>query len=76
MKVNARITLVTTFSLAAALALTGTASLLAPRAASATAQFATETGKSCGTCHTNPAGGGALTPFGEAFKANGNKLPK
>jgi hypothetical protein len=39
-------------------------------------QFAKETGKSCADCHTNPKGGGALTPLGESFKANGNKLPK
>jgi len=39
-------------------------------------QFAKDTGKSCADCHTNPKGGGALTPLGEAFKANGNKLPK
>jgi hypothetical protein len=37
---------------------------------------ATQTGKSCGECHTDPKGGGALTAFGEKFKANGNKLPK
>jgi mono/diheme cytochrome c family protein len=44
--------------------------------AAATAQFAKDTGKSCGDCHTNAAGGGPLTAFGEKFKANGNKLPK
>jgi mono/diheme cytochrome c family protein len=43
--------------------------------AGATVQFAKETGKSCGACHTNPQGAGPLTPFGEKFKANGNKLP-
>jgi mono/diheme cytochrome c family protein len=45
------------------------------RPAAATAQFAQQTGKSCGDCHTNPKGGGALTPLGAAFKSNGNKLP-
>jgi hypothetical protein len=50
--------------------------LLVSRPVIATPQFAKETGKSCGDCHTNSAGGGALTPFGEKFKANGNKLPK
>jgi hypothetical protein len=44
--------------------------------AAATSKFASDTGKSCGDCHTNPKGGGALTAFGEKFKANGNKLPK
>jgi len=43
--------------------------------ARATAQFAKDTGKSCGACHTDPKGAGPLTPFGEKFKANGNKMP-
>jgi hypothetical protein len=47
----------------------------APRSASAKPEFAAATGKPCGTCHQNPAGGGALKPFGAAFKANGYKLP-
>jgi mono/diheme cytochrome c family protein len=51
-------------------------SLVVIQPASATAQFSTDTGKSCGDCHTNAKGGGPLTPFGEKFKANGNKLPK
>jgi len=42
--------------------------------AKATPAFAAATGKPCGQCHQNPAGGGALKPFGEKFKANGNKL--
>ena len=50
-------------------------SLVAIRPAAATTQFATQTGKSCGDCHTNAKGGGPLTPLGEKFKANGNKLP-
>jgi hypothetical protein len=54
----------------------GAVSLVISRPAVATQQFATETGKSCGDCHTNPKGGGALTAFGEKFKANGNKMPK
>ena len=32
------------------------------------------TGKACGYCHQNPAGGGELKPAGEKFKANGHKL--
>jgi hypothetical protein len=48
---------------------------LAARPALATVQFAKDTGKSCGTCHTAAAGGGPLTPFGEKFHANGDKLP-
>jgi hypothetical protein len=61
---------------AAAIALAGIASLSLIRPALATPQFAKETGKSCTDCHTSASGGGALTPFGEKFKANGNKLPK
>ena len=44
--------------------------------ANAKPEFAAQTGKPCGTCHENPAGGGKLKPFGEQFKANGFKLPK
>ena len=61
---------------AAVLAIAAAMSMLVIEPAAATAQFATETGKSCGDCHTNAKGGGPLTPFGEKFKANGNKLPK
>ena len=49
---------------------------IAPTSASAKPEFAAQTGKPCGTCHQNAAGGGALKPFGEKFKANGNKMPK
>jgi hypothetical protein len=60
----------------AAAVMIGAVALVISRPAAATQQFAMETGKSCADCHTNPKGGGALTPFGEKFKANGNKLPK
>ena len=76
MKVNAKITLVLACSMATMFALVSAASLLLARPAAATPQFAKDTGKACGDCHTNPSGGGALTPLGEKFKANGNKLPK
>lgn len=46
-----------------------------PQPAAATQQFATQTGLACGACHQNPKGAGALTPTGEKFKANGNKMP-
>ncbi|MGA2777503.1 MAG: hypothetical protein ABSF94_08090 [Steroidobacteraceae bacterium] len=75
MQVNARVTLAIACSLSAAIVLAGTAALLVSGPAAATAQFGKDTGKACGDCHTNPSGGGALTPFGEKFKANGNKLP-
>lgn len=60
----------------AALAAVGVVSLVLTRTASATAQFAKDTGKSCADCHTAAAGGGPLTDFGKKFQANGNKLPK
>jgi hypothetical protein len=37
--------------------------------AKATPAFAASTGKPCGACHVNPAGGGKLTGGGEKFKA-------
>jgi hypothetical protein len=76
MKVNERSAFALACATAAAAVTIGAASLVMSQPAAATAQFAKDTGKSCGDCHTNPQGGGALTPFGEQFKANGNKLPK
>jgi hypothetical protein len=61
---------------AAALVLAGTTVVLTPRPAMAKPEFAAQTGKACGVCHQNPGGGGALKPYGEKFKAAGNKLPK
>jgi mono/diheme cytochrome c family protein len=60
----------------AAVMIAGIVSLAVFQPAAATAQFAAQTGKSCGDCHTDPKGGGPLTAFGEKFKGNGNKLPK
>lgn len=48
---------------------------LAPQPASATPAYASQTGKSCGSCHVSKSGGGALTATGKAFAANGHKLP-
>ena len=75
MKVNARKALVLGFGTAALILIAGAACLIIPRAAEATPQFANETGKACGQCHESASGGGKLTSFGQAFKANGNKLP-
>jgi len=61
---------------AAVLVIGGAIALVTSQSVHATAQFAKETGKSCGDCHTAAAGGGPLTPLGEKFKANGNKMPK
>jgi hypothetical protein len=60
---------------AAAIIIAAAGALVFSQPAAATAQFAKETGKSCGDCHTSPKGGGALTPLGTQFKANGNKMP-
>ncbi len=76
MKVNVNKAFVLACGMAAALVIAGATSLVVSQPAAATAQFAKDTGKSCGDCHTNPQGGGALTPLGEKFKANGNKMPK
>jgi hypothetical protein len=75
MKVNAGKTFLFACGIAGALVIAGAVTLLTAQRATATPQFAKDTGKSCGNCHTDPKGGGALTPFGEKFKANGNKMP-
>lgn len=58
---------------AAMILIAGTTALAISRPANATPAFAAQTGKACGQCHESAAGGGKLTPAGEAFKANGNK---
>jgi mono/diheme cytochrome c family protein len=58
-----------------ALAIGGMLTIAAPKRADALPAYATSTGKACGACHQNPAGGGARTPLGDAFAANGHKLP-
>ncbi len=74
MKVQAKTAFALVCGTAAALLIAGTLSVTVSRPANATPAFAAATGKPCGQCHQNPAGGGALKPFGEKFKANGNKL--
>ncbi len=59
---------------AAAGLIAGMLSVTISRPANATPAFAGATGKACGFCHQNPAGGGALNSAGAKFKANGNKL--
>jgi mono/diheme cytochrome c family protein len=75
MKLNVNQAFSVVCSAAVGVVLVGAMSLIASRPAVATMQFAKDTGKSCGDCHTAGKGGGPLTPFGEKFKANGNKLP-
>jgi hypothetical protein len=60
---------------AAAIAIVGALALIISQPATATPEFAKETGKACGDCHVSAKGGGPLTPLGEQFKANGNKMP-
>jgi hypothetical protein len=59
---------------AAAILVACTMVVMDSRSANAKPEFASQTGKPCGTCHANPAGGGALKPFGQKFKDNGFKL--
>jgi hypothetical protein len=61
---------------AATMLIAGAMSVVVSQPASAKPEFAASTGKPCGTCHANPAGGGKLKPFGEKFKATGFKLSK
>ncbi len=65
-----------TVGVTVAILVAGTAIMSTPRSAAAKPEFAAQTGRACGACHQNAAGGGKLKPFGEAFKANGFKLPK
>jgi mono/diheme cytochrome c family protein len=76
MKLNHDRSLAAIYGATAMLLLAGAGALLFSHPAAATAQFAAATGKSCGDCHTAAAGGGPLTPYGEKFKANGDKVPK
>jgi MtrB/PioB family decaheme-associated outer membrane protein len=70
MKIRAKV-----IAFVAAGALMGGATMtLGPQSAQAKPEFAAQTQQPCGACHQNPAGGGKLKPFGEAFKANGFKL--
>ncbi len=64
--------------LAGALATASIAALAAfadSQPADALPAYAQQTGLACGRCHVNPAGGGARTSFGNAFLANGHKVP-
>ncbi len=49
---------------------------IATQQARALPAYAQQTGLACGGCHSNPAGGGALTPTGQQFKDNGHKMPE
>jgi hypothetical protein len=53
----------------------GLATVIMPRPAGALPSYAQQTGLACGRCHVSPAGGGPRTAFGNAFAANGHKVP-
>jgi hypothetical protein len=74
MQLNTKKAVVFFCGTAAALLVAAALSVTASRPANATPAFAQQTGKPCGFCHVNPAGGGKLKPAGEKFKENGNKL--
>jgi mono/diheme cytochrome c family protein len=63
-------------TIVAALAVGGAVALAVPKPAAALPAYAAQTGKACGACHQNPASGGPRYAFGEAFAANGHKLPE
>ena len=76
MKVHARKAVALVGGTAAAILIAAVISVTVSQTANAKPEFAAQTGKPCGTCHVNPAGGGKNTAFGLKFKANGYKLPK
>jgi hypothetical protein len=61
---------------AAVVALLSATVLLTPQSAFAKPEYVAKVGKPCGACHVKATGGGKLTSYGEAFKANGFKAPK
>ena len=60
----------------AAILVSGVIIVAVAKPATATPAYAAQTKLACGRCHVSPAGGGARTKFGDAFAANGHKLPK
>ena len=63
-------------AVAGALALVAAlATFAVPHRADALPAYAQQTGLACGRCHVSAAGGGPRTAFGNAFAANGHKLP-
>lgn len=74
MKVHAKTAMALVYGTAAAMVMAGAAALIASQPANAKPEFAASTGKPCGTCHTNPTGGGKLKAAGEKFKADGYKM--
>jgi mono/diheme cytochrome c family protein len=63
-------------AMAVAILIGGATSLVLSLPATATEQYAKQTGQACAACHQNPQGGGPLTPAGDKFKAAQQKPPK
>lgn len=74
MKAHAKKTVALVCGTAGAILIVSTLFVTVSRPANATSAYTVETGKTCGQCHQNAAGGGKLTPFGEKFKADGHKV--
>lgn len=62
-------------ALSTAAFIAGMAVFLTPRTTQALPIYARQTRLPCSQCHVNPAGGGPRTAFGQAFAANGHRLP-
>ncbi len=61
-------------ALGMALSLGMTLATVTPKKAQALPAYAQQTGKGCGYCHVNPAGGGPRNANGKKFEANGHKM--
>jgi hypothetical protein len=73
-KMHLKTVVVLASGVAAAVLIAGAISLSVSGPANAMPAYAQKTGKPCGYCHVNPAGGGALKPAGKKFQANGHKM--
>jgi hypothetical protein len=60
--------------LATAVLVAAASLMVSPNGAQALPAYAQQTKLGCGSCHVDPAGGGALKPLGKRFQANGHKL--
>jgi len=58
----------------AALAAVAVGTLMAPRDAFATREYAKAEGKECAHCHVSPKGSGPRNPTGQEYEANGHKF--
>ena len=68
MEVHVQKVVIAICGVAVVLLFAATMMLLVSQPTSAKPEFAASTGKPCGACHVNPAGGGKLTKAGERYK--------